>query len=351
MARKRANPEDNWMPPRCYIKGPSIVFRPAGGGSIKLCQATAKRSEVWAAYEKLINQKMTTYTVAVMLDGFFSSADFADLANNTRLDYRKHSKPVLLVFGKMAASSVEPKHVRAYLDKRGLKSRVQANREKAFLSRAYRWAYERGLVKSNPCQGVRQFKEKARTRYITDAEYQAVYNLAPPMIQIAMELSYLCVARKGDVLAMRWEHVLEDGVFVQQGKTAVRQIKLWSPRLRAAIAGAKDLAKSNIAGFVLSKPDGQAYTSNGFDAAWRNTMLRAREITNLPLDFTFHDIKAKAISDIGGSSRDKQQISGHKTEGQVQVYDRSIKRVPTVESAGKKAGDIPHEYSPDIPRP
>lgn len=32
------------------------------------------------------------------------------------------------------------------------------------------------------------------------------------------------------------------------------------------------------------------------------------------MDFTFHDIKAKAISDVAGSSRDKQRISGHKTE-------------------------------------
>lgn len=350
MARTRSNPADNWLPPRCYIKGPSIVFRPVGGGSIKVCAATVKQSEVWAAYEKLIDQRVATHTVAAMIDEFFLSADFADLAKNTKLDYRKHSKPVLLVFGKMAADAVEPKHVRAYLDKRGLKSRVQANREKAFLSRAYRWAYERGRVKINPCQGVRQFKEKARTRYITDTEYQAVYNLAPPMIQIAMELSYLCVARKGDVLVMRWEHVLDDGVFIQQGKTAVRQIKMWSPRLKAAIEAAGKLAKHSIAGFVLSKPDGQAYTSNGFDAAWRNTILRAREITKMPLDFTFHDIKAKAISDLGGSSRDKQQISGHKTEGQVQVYDRSIKRVPTVETARKNTADIPSAYSPDIPR-
>ena len=65
-------------------------------------------------------------------------------------------------------------------------------------------------------------------------------------------------------------------------------------------------------------------------------MLTAREQTGWPMDFTFHDIKAKAISDVAGSSRDKQRISGHKTEAQVAAYDRSIEIVPAVDSVKKQ---------------
>ncbi|ELM3617538.1 hypothetical protein RYR54_003221 [Aeromonas sobria] len=54
------------------------------------------------------------------------------------------------------------------------------------------------------------------------------------------------------------------------------------------------------------------------------------------MDFTFHDIKAKAISDVAGSSRDKQRSSGHKTEAQVAAYDRSIEIVPAVDSVKKQ---------------
>jgi len=161
MARTRANSSDNWMPPRVYLKGPSYVFRPVGGGSIKLCSSTSKQSDVWQAYELLINEEFQGYKVSRLIADFFASADFIDLSKTTQSDYKKNSRPILLVFGAMQADSVEPKHVRAYMDKRGLKSRVQANREKAFFSRAYRWAYERGKVKSNPCKGVKQFKESA----------------------------------------------------------------------------------------------------------------------------------------------------------------------------------------------
>lgn len=335
MARTRANSSDNWMPPRVYLKGASYVLRPVGGGSIRLCAASAKQSDVWQAYELLINEDVQGYKVSRLIADFFASADFIDLSKTTQADYKKNSRPILLVFGTMLADSVEPKHVRAYMDKRGLKSRVQANREKAFLSRAYRWAYERGKVKSNPCQGVKQFKESARTRYVTDAEYDVVFQCAPPAVQVAMELSYLCAARKGDVLQIRWSQVLDDGVFIQQGKTGVKQIKLFSDRLQQAIESAKTLSANQMNTYVIVKPDGHPYTDNGFNSAWRETILKARQKTGWPLDFTFHDLKAKAISDIGGTSRDKQAISGHKTEGQVAIYDRSIKRVPAVDDAKK----------------
>ncbi|HBR7307229.1 TPA: hypothetical protein L9294_001214 [Klebsiella aerogenes] len=46
---------------------------------------------------------------------------------------------------------------------------------------------------------------------------------------------------------------------------------------------------------------------------------------------TFHNIKAKAISDYEGSSKEKQMFSGHKTESQVVTYDRKVKISPTLD--------------------
>ncbi|HBY2053373.1 TPA: integrase, partial [Klebsiella pneumoniae] len=56
----------------------------------------------------------------------------------------------------------------------------------------------------------------------------------------------------------------------------------------------------------------------------------ASEELGRPLDCTFHDLKAKGISDYEGSGRDKQKFSGHKTESQVLVYDRKVKISPTL---------------------
>lgn len=145
---------------------------------------------LWTAYEALINDRKEDNTLAGLVEAFFGSSDFRALAKDTQSDYRKYSLKVLGVFGKMLPDALRPEHVRKYMDKRGLRSPTQANREKAFLSRVYRWAYERGMVKGNPTKGVRQFKKVARDRYITDEEYAAVYSVSPPVVQVAMELTY-----------------------------------------------------------------------------------------------------------------------------------------------------------------
>ena len=101
------------------------------------------------------------------------------------------------------------------MDKRGVAAPVQANREKAFLSRVYGWAYERGMVKGNPCKGVRQFKEEERERYVTDEEYYALYEVSPTVVKVAMELAYLCLARQG-MYSLCKTQLLQEGIFIRR---------------------------------------------------------------------------------------------------------------------------------------
>lgn len=64
------------------------------------------------------------------------------------------------------------------------------------MSRVYRWGYERGYVKGNPCAGVSKSSLKAREHYITDEDYRAIYKHADHVVRAAMEISYLCAARQ-----------------------------------------------------------------------------------------------------------------------------------------------------------
>ncbi len=277
-------------------------------------------------FEKLISQ-------------FFESADFNALSQRTRRDYKGYSSFVLKPFGKMLPKDIKPRHIRQYMDIRGKNSHTQANREKAFISRVFRWGYERGVVAVNPCQGVRQFTEKPRERYITDAEYAALYQAADILVQVAMEISYLCCARQGDVLALRRDQLMDEGIFIRQGKTGVKQIKSWSPRLIAAINTAKTLPTNTgvISTFILHQPNGMRYTSAGFVNHWRKSKRIAEsKHSNMNFNFTFHDLKAKGISDLSGTLQEKQAISGHKNISQTARYDRKTKVVPTVDGQHKK---------------
>lgn len=329
MPRPR-KPEDHWLPPKVYRHPRGFVYKPEQGRMVKLAPLDATEALVWAEYRKVAVDEKKRDTFGALIKEFMHSADFQDLSTTTQKDYQKYSLKVDKVFGKMRVGAIEPKHVRQYMDIRGKASRTQANREKAFMSRVFRWAFERGKAASNPCKGVRQFTEKQRDRYVTDKEYDAVYEHATDPVRVAMEISYLCAARQGDVLNLTFADVLDEGLFIKQGKTGVKQIKAWTPRLREAVALARTIGGTVRTTKIIAQPKGTSYSPDGFRSAWRNSVLRAREATGLDLDFSFHDLKAKGISDFDGGSRDKQQFSGHKTERQVATYDRRIKVVPTI---------------------
>ncbi|MGM7912413.1 hypothetical protein [Yersinia enterocolitica] len=139
MAGKRKNAADNWMPSRVF-RGPCAYnFKHSDGRTIRLCALEATQAEVWVHYEKFINEKKDKSTLTILVESFFRSVDFIDLATETQKDYRKYASKLLPVFGAMHPDNIKPEHVRKYMDKRGLSSRTQANREKTFMSRAYRW--------------------------------------------------------------------------------------------------------------------------------------------------------------------------------------------------------------------
>ncbi|WP_447869881.1 tyrosine-type recombinase/integrase [Serratia fonticola] len=333
MAGKRKNHADNWMPPRVY-RGRSVYeFRHSNGRTIKLCPLDAAQSTVWLEYEKYIEQQKNEETFKTLATRFLTSAEFTDLAFETQKDYQKYANKLMPVFGDVAPDNIKPEHVRRYMDKRGLKSKTQANREKTFMSRVFGWGYERGYVKGNPCKGVRQYKEVARERYITDAEYAAVYAAGDDIVKAAMELAYLCCARQSDILSLTRDQLVTAGIYIKQGKTGAKQIKAWSDRLIAALelANAVPIKDGMASIYVLHQANGSRYTRDGFNSKWRNARLAAKAANpSIDIDFTFHDLKAKGISDLEGSLTEKQAISGHKNSSQTAIYDRKVKIVPVV---------------------
>jgi integrase len=321
--RKKA---DQWLPNRVYKGKSAYEWRPKGTTkAIRLCDLNAKKSTVWTRYE----QEKTTYNAISgsflqLSNDYQQSTQYKDLANRTQKDYSGYSKKICSVFGKMNVNAIKPEHVRKYMDIRGKTSKIQANRESAYMSTVCSWGFERGKIEANPCKGVKRFTEKPRSRYITDAEYQAVHDNAPLSVQIAMEISYLCAARKNDILNLTKNKLTKEGIYIKQGKTGKEQIKLWNKQLRKTVNQSKTISKVKSI-YIIHKQDGTKYTDSGFNSIWDRARKKAAKALKVDkLDFTFHDIKAKSISDYQG---DKKKFSGHKTHSQVAIYNRKIDRV------------------------
>lgn len=132
--------------PRTYRGRSAHVFKPRNGETIRLCGPDATPAQVLSAYEALINDHKDENLFEGLAERFFNSADFFELSPETSKDFQEYAKKILSVFAKRPPDTIKPGHVRKYMDKRGLKSRTQANREKAFMSRVFRWGCERGMA-------------------------------------------------------------------------------------------------------------------------------------------------------------------------------------------------------------
>jgi len=235
----------------------------------------------------------------------------------TRSDNLKELENLKAVFGDVPIEAITPVHVREYMDIRGETAKVRANREKALLSHVYNKAREWGYTSApNPCAGVKGFRENGRDIYVTDEDFRAVYSVAHPTLQDAMDIAYLTGQRPADVLKVKLADIRNDHLHIVQNKTR--------KHLRIAIEGELKVVIERIAArprkmasaSLLQNEDGTPVSP--FEL--RSRFDKARRLAGVT--FQFRDIRAKAASDTGDLAH-SQKLLGHQSRNMTEHYVRS----------------------------
>ena len=220
-------------------------------------------------------------------------------AERTYRDNVRQARYLRAYFGQMLLRHVTQQHIYKYMDERGRKSKVQANRELALLSHMFRKAVRWGDIHQaqNPCVAIERFKERPRNRYIEDWEYKAFRDHAGPFIAAYMDVKYLTGLRQGDLLGLRLDQLKDDGIHVTVGKTKKRIVIEWTEELRAAVGVARALPRPIRGMYLFCNRRGQPYSGSGFRSIWQRKMRSALSEGVLKERFTEHDIRAKSASD------------------------------------------------------
>ncbi len=248
-------------------------------------------------------------------------------AKSTYESNKAEADNLKIVFGKMPIIGVQPVHIAQYLDKRGVKSKVRANREISLFSHMFSLAMRWGMTLSNPCIGVAKHKETGRTRYIMDNEFEHVKAIANELIATVMDFAYITALRKGDILRLKLEQITPEGIWIVQSKTGSKQLFEWSAGLREVVDRAMALRRPQWCLYLFCNRQGQAYTDSGFKAMWQRVQIKWAEQGGNR--FTFHDIRAKALTDAKALGMDAQTLAGHSTAAMTEHYikQREYKRV------------------------
>jgi hypothetical protein len=325
MGRKRKSGEK--LPKYVYRHGNWYIWRAdkiGVGPPVKLVRTDAPVSAVWAAWEDLQRPERET------LEGLMAEyIQASQLAPRTEKDYRAYARLLAgaaladgRTLGQIRPDELTRQFVILYLDKH-VATPTAVNRRVQFLKAVYSWALNRCRVEENPCTGAKLHRTAARDRYVNDREYTAVLELAQewaaagryPYLWIMMELAYLLRARRSEVERLQRSQIQGDILDWQRAKGSRGEYTRISPRLRTAIEAGKRL-EADIASRYIVHRRGQRITKNAFDSAWQRLMDEAERRGLVAERFTFHDLKAKGVSD------HEQHYSGHKSERQRGDYIR-----------------------------
>jgi integrase len=343
MARPRKS--NRHLPKYVIVHHGAYWYRPPSGEDVRIGECPGEEHKVWEFMMERAAPQAPPKPGAPLHEYFerYKREIVPTLGPRTQKDYSRHIAILDKVFGHMHPDEVKPRDIGAFLDRP--KGRIQANRQVSVLSAIYGKLVGRWYVaEKNPCRDVERNASKKRDRYVTDEEFAAVYAVAGARIRVAMDLALLTGQRQGDLISLPWSNVTKEGILFRQGKTGKRLLVGMSPDLEAALARAKLLTPvQDIGGYVLHTRSGKPYTSEGFRACWQRTINRAMKgrrayrrrkkkpvaalVPTLTQRFTFHDLRAKSVSD-SKNIQEAFERAGHTSMAMTRgVYDRGIRLV------------------------
>jgi integrase len=209
--------------PRRLASGKVLYYYQAAGKQIPLGSNRIAALEEWARLEAGGTNAAKFPRVTVLYREHIKG-----YARSTREHYCIALDNLDLAFKAFTLEQIEPKHIKAYIRRRTKKGAAMF--EKRVGSAFFNWAREEGHTKAaNPFHGVKFSKAERkgyptgrRKRYVTDAEYRAVWSAGDAVLQDAMDLAYRTGQRPGDVLKARRQDIADGALWFAQEKTDER---------------------------------------------------------------------------------------------------------------------------------
>lgn len=320
MGRRRTH--DKHLPRGVTLEWGTYYFRGADRKRVSLGRDFA---DAMRQYGELFRETPLT-TFGSICDKYLQSIEFTTRSERTRKDYLRYLVPMRAVFGDMSPRSLTAPDVLKFRNSIAAKSGVvQANRHLELLKRILTLATAWGAIPFNPAREIKKYGKidgaGPRERYVTEAEFAAIYDKARPAVRVAMRLALLTGLRRGDLVALTRQGVTADGLAVRTSKTGRPLVFAWTPELRAEVdAGLAMWPRkypTPIDQPVLLAKGRRAFSGDGLWQAF-NAAVKAAEVEPC----TLHDLRAKSASDTDGIEAASARLGHASTATTERVYRR-----------------------------
>ena len=140
-----------------------------------------------------------------------------------------------------------------------------------------------------------------------------------------MDFALLTGMRQRGMLALRLVECTDAGIENTQSKTGKRQRFLWTPELREVFNRINSLTltdKARASEYLFARANGKFFTQDGFRTNWQREQVKFAEQGRER--FTWHDIRAKCLTDADRRGQDAQAIPGHANRSMTERYIKAV---------------------------
>lgn len=264
-------------------------------------------------------------TLGQAIVGYKEDPRFTDLADRTKVDYRRvldYVKPIsgtpLVQFDRPLVVGIRDKAAKKH-------GRRFGNYVHQVLSLVFGWASERGFMDDNPAKGIRRIKRDKNAaqanRPWTDVERQMVLDSAPPHILTPIAIAMFTALRESDVLKLTWSAYRAGAIDIETGKTGQRVIIPCVSQLSAVLDGT---TRGNAVTICLNSR-GRPWTPSGFRASWRTFRQGLEGKGLIEKGLTIHGLRhtvAVILAEAGYDDRSIADFLGHSTGDMARHYSR-----------------------------
>ncbi|WP_164829131.1 tyrosine-type recombinase/integrase [Sinorhizobium medicae] len=287
----------------------------------------------WTAYHRAkeaepvsVGEPPVAGSMGAAIQGYYRSAEFAQLAESTKQVYRRILDTFAEKHGHAAIAKMETKHVNMAIDQKA-ETPAAANILRKRLSSVFEYAKSIGMIQVNPAKEAKRIKTKSKGyRSWTEADiaaYREKWKEGDPE-RIAMEVLLHTGLRRSDAVRLGWQHIVDDA-FVISTRKSQEIVELHIP-LHSDLAFLFDLPRGRET--FISTIYGRARSEKAFT----NWIREAAHEAGLPLSSSPHGLRKAAcrrLAESGCTALEIMSITGHRDIKEIERYTKaaSMKRL------------------------
>lgn len=268
-------------------------------------------------------------SMSALIAAFYRSADFVQLRDSTKATYRGILERFRAEHGSKPVRRLEARNLRKIISAKA-ETPAAANNLLRVLRLVLRFGVEDGWIASDPSQGVRKVKHRAKGfatwSEVEIAQFEATHPVGTRE-RLALALLLYTGARRGDVVQLGRQHLEGSRIVFRQQKTTARVSIPVHPELATVLA---TVPKDQMTFLVTSF--GKPFTPTGF----YNWFTEACRKAGLPEGRSPHGLRkavARRLAEAGCTPHQIGAITGHRTLKEIERYTAEADRDGLAEGA------------------